>query len=148
MTDRYSFEQPTEQSFMAHLLVRILLGSIFLLYAFAKFAGMQFSHLRLDMNIRDMDGIALVWYFFGFSKVYGLFIAFGQLVAAILTIWTKTFRLGLPVYFSIALNIAVLDWSYGFPLPATLLATALAVTSAAMIGMERHQYLKLLERGK
>ena len=126
--------------------LRLLLGGVFLSYAFAKFSGMQFSHTNLDGTLRELDSISLVWYFFGYSPVYGLFIAVGQLVAALLTIWNRTYRIGLLIYFSIALNIAVLDWCFHFPLPATLLATILALVSACLIFIERKYYRLLLHR--
>jgi hypothetical protein len=49
-------------------------------------------------------------------------------------------------YFSIALNVAGLDWSFGLPRPATLLATSLAVACAYLIIRERRAYVRLFER--
>ena len=42
------------------------------------------------------------------------------------------------------LNVCVLDWSFGLPLPATLLATALAAASLYLIATERRVYARLL----
>ena len=118
---------------------------MFIVYAFAKFSGSQFSKLSLDANIEDVDSITLVWYFFGYSHSYGIIIAIGQLIAGILTIWNKTFRIGIVMYFFMAFNIAVLDWCFKLPIPATLLASSLAILSLIIIIDQRKEYMTLLQ---
>jgi hypothetical protein len=123
--------------------LRIALGAVFLLYAYAKFAGHQFSRLELDDPINQIHPITLFWYFFGYSKGYAMFIACGELLAGLLVMFRRTSLIGLPLYCGIALNVTVLDWNFGLPVPATLLATSLFVVSLALIITERRAYLPL-----
>jgi hypothetical protein len=131
-----------------HFLVRFLLAAIFILYALAKFSGQQFMHLTISKPVNELAPIELVWYFFGYSKSYGLFIAAAQFTAGLLLLFQKTYRLGLPIYFGIAMNIAVLDWCFSFPVPATLLAISLALTSALLLWLERRRYAVLLSQNE
>lgn len=124
--------------------VASVLGVVFLLYAFAKFSGMQFMHLKIDAQVADVSSVTLVWYFFGYSKMYAMFIASGELIAGLLVLIPRTARIGYPLYFMIAANVAVIDWSFGLPAPATWLATSLAVGSLYLIVRERRAYLALL----
>ncbi len=65
--------------------VATLLGLAFLVYAYAKFSGNQFSHFELYDRVADVHPITLVWYFFGYSRhPYAMFIACGELVAGLL----------------------------------------------------------------
>lgn len=125
------------------LIIRLFLGVTFIIYAFAKFSGSQFSRLDINAQINDVDSITLVWYFFGYSHVYGLIIAIGQFFAGIFTIWNKTYRLGILIYFFMAFNIAVMDWCFELPIQASILATSLAVLSLVIIIDQRREYMKL-----
>ena len=128
--------------------LRTALAIVFLLYAFAKFSGMQFFHFELNDPVSDMSPVTLVWYFFGYSKSYAMFIACGELTAGLLLLFRRTYLVGLPLYFGIALNVAVLDWSFGLPVPATMLATTLAAVSLYLMVSERAAYLPLLAAAK
>lgn len=97
------------------------------------------------MKILNVDSITLVWYFFGYSHIYGLIIAFGQLIAAFLTIWNKTYRIGIIAYFFMASNIAVMDWCFKLPIPASILATSLATLSLIILIDQRREYLNLIK---
>jgi len=74
-----------------------------------------------------------------------MFIASGELLAGLTVLFRRTYKFGLLVYFSIALNVTVLDWSFGLPLQATLLATSLALASLYLIVQERTTYARLFE---
>lgn len=122
------------------------LGLVFLFYAYAKFSGSQFSYFHIDGRVDEVAPVTLVWYFFGYSKTYAMFIACGELVAGLLVLIPRTARIGYPLYFLIATNVAVIDWSFGLPPLATWLATFLAAGSAYLIVQERRAYLRLVER--
>jgi uncharacterized membrane protein YphA (DoxX/SURF4 family) len=124
--------------------IATVLGSVFVLYAFAKFSGEQFMHFELYDRVADVHPVTLVWYFFGYSKSYAMFIAFGELLAGLLVLFPRTARIGYPLYFMIASNVAVLDWSFELPMPATLLATFLAAGSFYLMVRERRAYVGLL----
>jgi uncharacterized membrane protein YphA (DoxX/SURF4 family) len=122
-----------------------LLGLAFLLYAWAKFSGNQFAHFELHDRVDEVHPVTLVWYFFGYSRPYAMFIACGELVAAVLVLIPRTARLGYPMYFAIAANITVIDWSFGLPAPATWMATSLLAGSFYLLVRERRAYLRLLQ---
>jgi uncharacterized membrane protein YphA (DoxX/SURF4 family) len=125
-------------------LVATALGLVFLFYAEAKFSGNQFAHFELHDRVVDVDPVTLVWYFFGYSKTYAMFIACGELVAGLLVLIPWTARIGYPLYFGIAANVAVIDWSFGLPPEATWIATSLLVGSFYLLVRERRAYLRLL----
>ncbi len=122
------------------------LGLVFLVYACAKFSGNQFSYLPIHGRVEDVDPVTLVWYFFGYSRSYAMFIACGELVAGLLVLIPRTSRVGYPLYFLIAANVAMIDWSFGLPPQATWLATCLVAGSAYLIVQERRAYLRLIAR--
>jgi uncharacterized membrane protein YphA (DoxX/SURF4 family) len=121
-----------------------MLGLVFLVYAYAKFSGNQFSHFEIDGRVDEVAPVTLVWYFFGYSKAYAMFIASGELAAGLLVLIPRTSRLGYPIYFMIAANVATIDWAFGLPAPATWLATSLAGGSAYLIVRARRAYLRLV----
>jgi uncharacterized membrane protein YphA (DoxX/SURF4 family) len=134
---------------MARIFDRIVataLGLVFLVYAYAKFSGSQFMHFELTDRVADVPPVTLVWYFFGYSKTYAMFLACGELAAGVLVLIPRTARIGYPLYFMIAANITVVDWSFGLPPKATWLATSLLLASTYLLVRERRAYLRLLDR--
>jgi uncharacterized membrane protein YphA (DoxX/SURF4 family) len=124
--------------------VATLLGLVFLFYAWAKFSGHQFIHFELTDRVVDVDSVTLLWYFFGYSRAYAMFLACGELVAGLLVLIPRTARIGYPLYFMIAANITVVDWSFGLPAPATWLATSLLAGSLYLLVREHRAYMRLL----
>lgn len=129
-----------------HLLTvtRILLGGVFVLYAIAKFTGNQFIKLDLAEYASNMDPVMLVWYFFGYSQPYAMFCAVAELIIGLLIAIPQTTRLGALFYFPFALNIAVIDWCFDFPLPGKLLTVSLVLLSLMLIIADRKRYRELL----
>jgi hypothetical protein len=66
-------------------LLRYGVAAILLVYGFAKLNGSQFTILdsELDKPMGEVSGFWLTWYYFGYSKLYGSFIAFGQIGGAV-----------------------------------------------------------------
>jgi hypothetical protein len=67
----------------------------------------------------QVSGFWLTWYYFGYSKFYGSFIAFGQIVGAVLLLFRKTTLLGACCLLPIVINIVLVDLSYGIDRGAT-----------------------------
>ncbi len=127
------------------LLLRLFLSATFLLYGLLKLTGGQFIHgdsLHID-SATDV-GSTMVWKFFGWSWPYTIFIGMGEVVAALLVLIPRTRRLGYLMYFPIALNIAVMDVCFGFPMPATLLVSTLAAVCLFLMWRERQALLPAL----
>jgi hypothetical protein len=125
-------------------IIRMILGVILLLYAFVKFAGIQFPKLEIYDAVNTLDPVLLVFYFYGYSQPYAFFCAVCELVVGLLVIIPKTSRFGLLCYFAFTLNIAVLDWCFSFALPAKLLATALCLISFLLIAIDHKKMLRIV----
>ncbi|OJJ23555.1 hypothetical protein BKI52_04100 [marine bacterium AO1-C] len=97
-----------------HTIARYFLATIFLMYAFAKILGTQFTSQPQvwDKTIGQLSGFELTWFYFGYSYGYGIFIASTQIIASGLLFFRKTTRVGIVLYLSIITNILVLDFAY------------------------------------
>jgi uncharacterized membrane protein YphA (DoxX/SURF4 family) len=75
-----------------YITARYLIAYLIITYGFAKLNGAQFNTLdsELDRPIRDISGFTLTWYFFGYSKVYGTFIALVQVAGCIMLMFRRT----------------------------------------------------------
>ncbi|MFY0804802.1 hypothetical protein [Peribacillus frigoritolerans] len=83
----------------------------------------------------------LAWHFFGYSHTYNLFIAFGELTAALLLLIPKTATLGNIIYLPITVNITILD--YCFDIPALGISSVLTLMSISLLLFE-HKKLKMI----
>lgn len=97
-----------------HTLSRYFLATVILMYAIAKILGTQFSSSPSiwDKSIGELSGFELMWFFYGYSFWYGVFIAGSQIIAAFLLFFRRTTRLGIVLYLSIMINILILDLAY------------------------------------
>ncbi len=129
-------------------LVATALGIVLLYYAYAKFADHQFGHFEFDGKVRDLPASDLVWYFYGYSRPYAMFIATGELIAGLLVLIPRTARIGYPIYFMVAINIVVIDWSFGIGISVQILSTALATGALYLMIRERRVYARLLETAR
>src|SRR5947209_10848862 len=100
---------------------RSVASFLILFYGFAKLNGSQFTVLasELDKPMGEVSGFWLTWYYFGYSKLYGSFIAFGQIGGAVLLLFRKTTLLGVCCLLPIVTNIVLVDLSYGIDRSAT-----------------------------
>ena len=83
----------------------------------------------------------LAWHFFGYSDTYNLFIAFGEITAALLLVIPKTAILGNIIYLSITVNITILDFC--FEIPAHSVTTLLTCMSIALLFFEYKKLKRL-----
>lgn len=83
-------------------------------YASAKILGTQFSSdLSIgERTVNSLNGFMLTWYFYGFSKTYGILIALAQIIAAFLLLFRKTVRMGSVLLLSFMVNIVMVDVFY------------------------------------
>jgi hypothetical protein len=125
-------------------IIKVLLGSVLMLYAYAKFSGAQFPKLEIYDAVNTIDPVLLVFYFYGYSQPYAMFCAACELIAALLILVPRTSRFGLPAYFGFTLNIAVMDWCFQFALPAKLLITFLCGLSLLVIILDRKRIIPLM----
>lgn len=125
-------------------ILRVFLGGVFIMYSFTQLMDLQFPRRHIHSPIDQVEPMTLVWYFFGFSQPYKLFIALIQLVIGTLLTMSKTARIALLLYFPFAMNIAIMSWCFGLPLVVKVLATFVTIGSLGLIIRELAAYRKLL----
>ncbi len=125
----------------AVVVARWVLAAVFLLYGTIKLTGGQFVYdWQQQTFVRGGEnGHTIIWYFFGYSRTYGTFVALCEMVPALLLLWHRTARLAALVLFAVATNIAVMDACYGVPLPATASVIGYALGCAALLWRDRRQ---------
>lgn len=107
-----------------YITARYLAAVLIIFYAFAKLNGAQFTVIdsQLDTPMGLVAPFWLAWYFFGYSPLYGTFIALAQLLAGVLLFFPRTTLLGACILAPVMANIVLIDLSYdvGGGLPTAL----------------------------
>lgn len=115
--------------------IRYLVAFVLLVYGFAKINGSQFTILdsELDKPMGEVSGFWLTWYYFGYSQVYGMFIAALQVGGALLLTFQRTALLGACILLPVLANIILIDICYGVDPSATVVALLLLAGTIAVI---------------
>jgi hypothetical protein len=118
---------------------RFVASLLILTYGFAKLNGSQFTVLdsELDKPLGEVSGFWLTWYYFGYSPVYGAFIALAQVAGGLLLTFRRTALLGACLLLPIVTNIIFVDIFYGIELEA--LGAALVVEAALLVIVSAHR---------
>lgn len=105
------------------------------LYGFAKINGSQFTVLESELSrpMGEVSGFWLTWHYFGFSPVYGAFLALVQIVSGVLLLVPRTALLGAVIMLPVVVNILLVDVLYGVDIGGTLAAVALLVCLSIVI---------------
>lgn len=90
---------------------RLFLAVVFLIYGGAKFIG-QFGIPSPEIATNNGEGFVMVWTFFGYSRIYEIFIGLGEVISAILIMIPRTATLGAICYFPIAVNLMMINYCY------------------------------------
>lgn len=116
-----------------------------LLYGFAKLNGSQFTILdsELDKPLGEVSGFWLTWYYFGYSAVYGSFIALVQVAGGVLLMFRKTTLLGACVLLPAVTNILLVDIFYSIAPDALLVALVVEVALVIIIAFHRDELREL-----
>src|ERR1700735_393227 len=101
--------------------IRYSSALLLFVYGFAKINGSQFTILdsELDKPMGQVSGFWLTWYYFGFSPVYGTFLALVEIAGGILLMFRRTTLLGACVLAPVLTNIILIDVCYGVDPGAT-----------------------------
>lgn len=120
----------------------------FLLYGFAKLWGAQFTILdsELDKPMGHVSGFWLTWYYFGYSRVFGGFIALAQIGGAVFLMFRKTTLLGACVLLPVITNIVLIDLCYRIDPGATVAALYLLVALAGILLVHRQELFEVFWR--
>jgi len=118
---------------------RFIASFLILIYGFAKLNGSQFTILasELDKPMREVSGFWLTWYFFGYSSIYGTFIALAQIIGGIFLMFRKTTLLGSCILLPVITNIILVDIFYAIDFGALLVA--LVIEAALIIILTLHK---------
>jgi len=112
-------------------------------YAFAKILKTQFGFgpvYSADYNVSDYNGFMLTWYYFGFSRTYGLIIASCQILAGILIIFRKTERIGTVLLLSFMVNIVLINIFYEIAPSAMQMSITLTVLGLFLLVSDWHGF--------
>ena len=106
-----------------------------IIYGFAKLNGSQFTILdsELARPMGEVSGFWLTWYYFGYSPIYGSFIALVQVVGALLLAWPRTALLGALLLVPVIGNIILIDVFYSVDAGATVVAMVIFACLLAVV---------------
>lgn len=107
----------------------------FLIYGLAKLVAGQFGEPTPDISAMRGEGFTLAWTFFGYSKLYEIFIGIGEVAAAILLLIPRTYTLGAVVYFPISFNVMMINYCYNIGVQD--LSTVLVIMNLVLLWMDR-----------
>ena len=124
--------------------LRIFLAGVFIMYSVSQFVDMQLPRRPIHDPIDQVNSVTLVWYFYGYSHPYRVFIAVSELVIGLLLAIPKTSRIGILLYLPFALNITAISWCFNQSLTVRILSTFIAIGSLYLIFKEQSTYKKLL----
>ena len=91
----------------------------------------------------EVSGFWLTWYYFGYSKLYGSFIPFGQIGGAVLLLFRKTTLLGVCCLLPIVTNIVLVDLSYGIDRSATGAAILVGTGLLLLLAIHKDQLIEI-----
>jgi hypothetical protein len=129
-------------------IVRWIVAIIVLIYGVAKIIGPQFRYGWQNVAFRrgDPELFRMVFYFYGYSRMYGTFIALCEIVPAVMLLVPRLATVGAAAIFAIMLNITVMDLAFGLPLGAQLVATGLCVACAFLLWTDRQKLAPLFAK--
>ena len=109
---------------LTRTILRFVVALLVITYGFAKLNGSQFTILdsELDKPMGQVSGFWLTWYYFGYSKFYGNFIALIQVIGGILLMFRRTTLLACCLLLPLIGNIILIDLFYAIDLGAMLVA--------------------------
>ncbi|MFP3845706.1 hypothetical protein [Priestia filamentosa] len=120
---------------------RWFLALTFFMYGGAKIYPGQFSTGDFTFDSTRDSAMQLAWHFFGYSDTYNLFIACGEITAALLLLIPRTATLGNIIYLPIIVNITIID--YCFNIPALGISSLLTCMSVSLLLFE-YSKLKMI----
>ena len=120
-------QKPTTLHYYLYTFCRYFSATMLLIYGFAKIIGTQFttSLSTYDTPIGALSGMDLVWFYYGYSYPYAVFIALSQITAAFLLFFRKTVRLGAILFLCIMVNIIAVDVAFDVDFDAFIMAVIL-----------------------
>jgi hypothetical protein len=124
---------------------RFIASFLLLFYGFAKLNGSQFTILasELDKPLGEVSGFWLTWYYFGYSPIYGSFIALVQILGGILLMFRRTTLLGSCILLPVITNIILVDVFYGIAFDAFLVALIIVSALITILNLHRAELIEI-----
>jgi hypothetical protein len=124
---------------------RFFASFLLLVYGFAKLNGSQFTILasELDKPMGQVSGFWLTWYYFGYSPIYGNFIALVQVLGAILLTFRKTTLLGTCILLPLTTNIILIDVFYSIDPGALTVAVLIEAALILILSFHKAELVEL-----
>ena len=131
--------------------VAVVVAAVMIAYGLKKLGVLgqpQFVYDWQEVTFRRADPypFTMIWHFYGYSRAYGSFIALCEIVPAILLLVPRTTTVGAAGIFVVMLNVTVMDWAFGVPRPATLLATGLLLGCGFLLWTDRQRLAALIAK--
>jgi hypothetical protein len=137
--------------FILQYITRFSVAPIVLLYGVGKVQGSQFYPSfpsTLDSTISELDGASLTWAYFGRSYPYALFVAGGQILAALLLLSRRTQLFGAALLAVIFGNIAFINFAYDIGPIVKVISTAILVAAVYLVLVDAGRLKALLWSAK
>lgn len=125
--------------------ISFFLAVNFLIYGAAKFVG-QFGTPTPEIAAINGEGFVMAWTFFGYSRIYEIFIGLGEVISAILIIIPRTATLGAICYFPIVINVMMVN--YCFAIGVQDLSTVLTIMCLILIWLDRKKLFMIFTNTK
>ncbi|MFC3884644.1 hypothetical protein ACFOU2_14540 [Bacillus songklensis] len=121
---------------------RLFLAANFLIYGAAKLTMGQFGTPTPEMAAINGEGFVMAWTFFGYSRVYEIFIGLGEVISAILIMIPRTATLGAVCYFPIVVNVMMVN--YCFDIGVQDLSTVLTSMCLILLWLDRRKLVMFM----
>lgn len=121
---------------------RLFLCVNFLIYGGVKIVMGQFGEPTPEIASLRGEGFTLAWTFFGYSRMYELFIGFGEVIAALLIAIPRISTIGAICYFPIALNVMMVNYFYDIGVQD--LSTVMTLMCLVLLWLDRKKLLLLV----
>ena len=131
---------------MGYRIARYFAAAVAIFYGFAKVNHAQFTMLdsQLDRPLREVSGFWLVWYFFGYSAVYGTIVAWIQIMGGLALTFRRTALLGACVLTPVFANIVMIDVFFGVDPGALMVALLTLSALLSIVFRHRGELLRVL----
>lgn len=120
---------------------RLFMAFNFLIYGAAKLVMGQFGAPTPEIAAMNGEGFTMAWTFFGYSRIYEIFIGWGEVIAAVLIMIPRTATLGAVCYFPIVLNVMMVN--YCFDIGVQDLSTILTIMCFVLLWLDRKKLFVL-----
>jgi hypothetical protein len=126
------------------IVLRVSLICTMFLYGFVKVFQIQFpspSLIRLMEPLGNFSPMGLAWTYMGYSKGFGMFAGFMEILGALLLIPKRTQTLGALVIIGVMLQVAVMNFM--FDIPVKLLSVHLILMAGVIFITDSKRFLQV-----